>query len=166
MAWKNVIGKPISTAENSSTIPGVSQRFRLPTSKPHSLMQGVGLALVFHAATYTDLTVELWADRDGSPSKLIATSQTSWTQAEVDAELPLSYKLAWLGFEFTPVPLRKGVWYHIALRATGYTGDNTNHIAWVHQYPDPVYDDDLAFTVEAKKAGVMPLFATIFAAEF
>lgn len=162
----NVVGKPISTAENAATIPGVSQRFRLPATKPNSLLQGVGLGLVFHDSIYANLSVELWADRAGSPSLLLATSQTVWTKAQVDAAYPLDYKLLWIGFQFTPFPLRRETWYHLALRAGTYTGDDTNHIAWLHAYPDVIYGDALGFDIEAIKSAVVPLSAAVFAAEF
>lgn len=161
--WK-MIGRPLSTADMAAAIPTVSQRFKVPTTKTHSLLQGAGLGVIFHAATFTALNLELWADRSGSPSKLIATSLNSWTKAQVDAQFPLDYKCVFMGFEFTPVPLRKGVDYHLALRASGYTGNTANHIAWRHQYPDPAYP--VQFTEEVCNAAWYPLEAMIFATEF
>lgn len=161
--WK-MIGKPISTAEMALTVPTISQRWRLPTSKPNSLLQGAGVGLIFHDSLFTNLSLELWSDRSGSPSKLIATSQTTWTKTQVDAQFPLDYKVVFMGFEFTPVPIRKGVYYHLALRATGYTGNDDNHIAWRHQYPDPAYA--VSFDEEVVNAAWYPLEAMIFAAEF
>lgn len=161
----NMIGKPITTADNVASIPVVSQRFRVPTTKFHSLLQGVGLGIIFHDATYAALGVELWADRDELPSVLIASSTTSWTKAQVDANYAEDYKCLFMGFEFTPYPLRKGTWYHLVLRPTTYTGDATNHIAWRHSYPDAQYRDALGFTIEAIKAAKVPLEAMIFAAE-
>lgn len=147
----------------AASIPTVSQRFKIPTTKPHSLLQGAGLGVIFHDSLFTALSLELWSDRSGSPSKLIATSETAWTKTQVDARFPLDYKCVFMGFQFTPVSLRKGVWYHLALRATGYTGDTTNHIAWRHQYPDPAYP--VTFDEEVINAAWYPLEAMIFAAE-
>lgn len=162
----NMVGKPILTAENSATIPGVSQRFRLPATKPNSLFQGAVCAAIFHDSIFDALSLELWSDRDGAPSKLIATSTNSWSKAQVDAQFTLDYKCVWLGFEFVPIPVRRLVWYHLALRATTYTGDATNHIAWRHSYPDAQYRDGLGFTIEAINAGAVPLEALIMASEF
>ena len=162
----NMIGKPITTAENSATIPGVFQRFRIPGPNPHMLLQGIGCGIIFHDPAFTALSAELWADDgSGSPSVLLATSLTSWLKTEIDAQYTLDYKCLWMGFEFTPYPLRRDVWYHLALRMTGYTGNDTNHIAWRHSYPDAQYQTNLGFTIEAKKAAKVPLEAMIFAAE-
>lgn len=163
----NMVGKPISTAEMASTIPAISQRFRLPSTKAHSLLQGVGLGVIIHNATYDAISLELWSDRAGSPSKLIATSVNSWTKAEVDAYLPLEYKFISMGFEFTPISLRKSVWYHLAIRASTYTGNTANHIAWKHSYPDIAYQAGLTgIDIETIMAGISPLEAMVFAAEF
>src|SRR3990167_7304567 len=131
----NMVGNPITTADNGASIPTVYQRFRLPTTKFHGLLQGVGLGLIFHDAIYTALTVELWADTDGLPSALLATSSTTWTKTQIDALYPLDYKCLFIGFQFALFPLRKGTWYHLVLRPTVYTGDATNHIAWRNSYP-------------------------------
>lgn len=161
--WK-MIGRPLSTADMAAAIPVVTQRIQLPTTKPKMLLQGAGLGVIFHDSIFTALTLELWADRAGSPSKLITTSTNQWTKAQVDAQFPLDYKCVFMGFEFTPVPLVRGIDYHLALRASGYTGNTDNHIAWRHQYPDPAYP--VAFDEEVCNAAWYPLEAMIFAAEF
>lgn len=164
LEWE-MVGKKITTADNAAAVPVVYQQFNLPATKRHSLLHGVGLWIVIHDAAFTALSVELWSDRSGAPGKLIATSTTSWTKVAIDALYPLDYKALFLGFGFTPVPIRKSVDYHFALRATGYTGNDANHVAWLHAYPEAPYTDGLGFTIEAKKAAVVPLFATVFAAE-
>lgn len=160
-----MIGKVITTADNSASIPVVSQKFRIPTTKQNSLLKGVGLGLIFHDAIYDDVYVELWSDRAGSPSKKIATSSTTWTKAQVDASYALDYKALYMGFQFSqPLPLRKGTYYHVVLRATNYTGDDTNHIAWRHAYPDPAYQSFVA-PLEAIDAASIFLETLIIAAE-
>lgn len=162
---RKIIGKKILTADNA-TIPVVTQKFRIPTTKNHSLLQGVGLALIFYNAIYDDVRVELWSDQGGSPSKLIATSATVRTKAQIDAQFPYDYKFIKMGFEFSaPITLKKGTYYHLALRPSNYTGDDTNHIAWKHSYPDPFYFS-YSGELEAIDAASIFLEAAIFASEF
>ena len=164
MPW-TMTGKQIFTADNSATIPVIAQKFKIPSTKSQSLLQGVGLGLIFYDAAFDDLRVELWADSSGSPAKLIATSSTVWTKAEIDAAYPLDYKFIRMGFKFDPpVTLKKGTDYHVAVRVANYTGDASSHIAWRHNYPDPFYD--YSGGIETIDAAKVFLEAAIFAAEF
>lgn len=162
----DMYGKPIETAEMAATVPVVTQRFQLPAAQPQSLLQGVSLGLILHSAIFTNISVELWSDRAGAPGALIAQSITQWTEAQIAARLPLEYKFFYAGFQFLPVSLRPEAWYHIAVRAAGYTGDATNHIAWRHSYADTQYTGGLTFDVEAIKATKCPLETLIYASEF
>lgn len=161
-----MVAKPISTAEMSSVVPAIYQRFKIPTTKTNCLLNGIGVAMVLYAAAYDEISLELWSDRDGLPGAKIADSSSVWTKDQIDAQFPLAYSFLYAGFEFAKVPLKKGAFYHVAIRATGYTGDATSFIAWCHAYPDTQYPDGLLFTVETIKAGIMPLVASIFASEF
>ena len=42
-------------------------------------------------------------------------------------------------FPFDDVNLRKDESYFFHLALTGYTGDETSHIAWRQGWPDPIY---------------------------
>ena len=161
----NMIGRPIATADNDSTIPTIYQRFRLPAAGPTFMVQGVGLGVILHAAAFTDLSVEIWNDVAGVPTTKIATSLTAWTKAAIDAQFPLDYKFLYAGFQFSPLLLRAGVYYNLAVRLTGYTGDATSHVAWRQSYPDCQYPSALGFTVQAIDAAVMPLECNFFGSE-
>ena len=166
MTALRVLAKPITTAEMSATVPLVFQRFRLPTTKNAALLQGIGLGLVLYNDSYTSLSLEIWSDLSGSPSQLLRTSTTTWTKAQVDAQFPKVYKLVYMGFEFDLLPMKPGTYYHVALRATGYTGDLNSHIAWRHAYPKPQYPNGLTLANSVRYAAKSPLEAVVFEADF
>lgn len=163
----DMVGKPISTADMAAVIPTVFQPFGIPSLALPQVLKGIGVGLIFHASLFTNLTMEIWSDQGGSPAKLLATSTTTWTKAQIDAEFTTgSYRFSYVGFDFAGFAMKPGATYHLAVRATGYTGDDTNHIAWRHVYPDNPYAAEFSITpVEARKAAVMPYEAVIFAAE-
>lgn len=161
-----MIGKPISTADMAAATPAVFQGFGIPSSEAPKVLKGVGVGLIFHAALFTNLSLEIWSDQGGSPARLLATSTTTWTKAQIDTQFANSYKALSVGFDFAPFALKPGAKYHLAVRATGYTGNDTNHIGWRRLYPDNPYASAYSITpVEARKAAVMPLEAVIFAAD-
>lgn len=159
----DMVGKGITTAEMAQAIPAHFQRFRLPTTFPHSMLQGVGLGVIFYLPTYTNLFVEIWNDRQGLPTKKLATT-TTWAKTEVDAQFPKAYKFLYMGFDLaTPLMLRKGVYYNLALRGAGYTGDVSNHIAWRHAFPVSQYVQSQSLVLV--KAAKFPLESVLFTAE-
>jgi hypothetical protein len=162
MTW-NMIGKPFSTADMSASVPTISQRFRIPTTQsPHLLGELVAGIVLFNDPAFTALTMELWSDRNGSPVRLLATSTTSLAKAAVLTTEDHAYKI--LGFLFDPQPtLNPGTYYHAVIRASGYTGNSSSHIAWRHSYPDPQHADGV--TLEAVNAARFPFDLTFLTAE-
>lgn len=132
--WRNVV-KPIATADVASI--GVYQRFRHPTK--NMVVHGVhiGMAL-YNDPAFTDIRMKIYADRNGSPGKLLATSTTVYTKAEV--LLVEDHALKFAGFLFEPaLTLRANQWYHLVLEPSGYTGNDSTFLAWRHSYPDCQY---------------------------
>jgi hypothetical protein len=156
------IGKPLSTADVSASIPTVSQKFRIPTSGKNSLLRGVVTSFIFYGdPAFVALGIELWSDNGGSPSKLIASSTNTWSKAQcLTTE---DHALRWLGFSFNKIPLKAGAYYHIVARPTTYTGNDGSHIAHRNGYPDPVYRTGLSLTFEAQ--AIYPFDLSIITAE-
>lgn len=161
MSTWTMVGKPFATADMSATVPTLYWRFRIPTTGTEHFLKGAGAGVIFYGTpVFTALSAEIWSDQGSAPRKLIANSTTSWLKAQL---ITLAHGCKYVGFDFPAVPLFPGAYYHLALRASGYTGTNASHIAWKHSYPDPQYAP--GFTVETKKAGVMAFDSVIFAAE-
>lgn len=133
MAWRNLV-KPLSTADVAGTV--VSQRFRHPTNRV--ILAGVHIGMAFYNdPAFADVKMELRADRNGSPGKLIATSTTRYTKAEL--LLVEDHALKFAGFLFDEVTLQANEWYHLVLVPSTYTGVDASFIAWRYSYPDPQY---------------------------
>lgn len=158
-----LIGKPIETAEMSDTPPAVTQKFTLSSTEPNKVLRAVVLALAVENPSMTALTLSLWSDKAGSPSKLIATSSNSKSRSDLLGGSTDNYGFGWFGFIFNKVPLRAGSTYHLALRCTGYTYSANQHLAWLFAYPDPPYRTGITLT--AAKGANHPLFASIITAE-
>ncbi len=157
MSWR-MISKPYTTAEMIGT-PTISQRF---TTSTNQALRGVAAGvLVYNNPAITALTMEIWTDRDSSAAVLIATSSTSYSKVQLLGVENSSYNL--VGFTFDDIALRSGGFYHLALRASGYTGDATSHVAWRKSYPDPQYRTGM--TLNAAKAANHHLEFSLITAE-
>ncbi len=145
MGWKMLV-KPFDTADMTGT-PPISQRFKVSDISLSYLLNGVSLGVVFYGdPAFTALTAELWSDRGGSPIRLLESSSNSYLKADCLTTFTNGYKF--LGFSFAnPYPLKNGTYYHIALRASGYTGITTSYVALRHSYPDPQYRTGLTLTI-------------------
>lgn len=144
MSWR-MIGKPYETAEMSGT-PTITQKFVCTTNQ---ILKGINAGIIFYNdPTFTNIALRLYSDQGGSAKSLIATSSTIYTKAQCMAGDTNSYRI--MGFTFGGIHLRAGMTYHLALYATGYTGDSSAHIAWRSSYPDPQYRTGL--TLNAAKA--------------
>ena len=158
-----LIGKPIETSEMSDTPPAVTQKFTLSSSEPNKVLKAVVCALAVENPTMTALTLSLWSNQGGSPSKLIATSTNSKTRSQLLGASANNYGFGWFGFTFNGIALRAGASYHLALRCTGYTYAAGTHIGWLFAYPDPPYRTGI--TLNAAKGANHPLFASIITAD-
>lgn len=136
--WR-MIGRQLDTADLAG-VPSVTQRFRHPSRA--LVLRGVQIGVILcNDPTFDDLSAKIYADRAGSPGKLIATSSTLWSKAQVLTQYQNGVKFC--GFTFPDVNLQAGTWYHLALVPTAYVGDNDSHVAWRTSYPDPQYSLNL-----------------------
>jgi hypothetical protein len=136
MSWR-MIGKPISTAEMSG-IPTVTQKFySMPLTNDY-LLKSVIMGIIFYNdPAFTNVYVEIWSDRSGAAQKLIATSNVIPKSECLVVE---DHAFRQIGFSFdSAIPLRAQTPYHLAIRASGYTGNDASHIAARISYPDPQY---------------------------
>lgn len=100
--------------------------------------------LVFNdVGTFSDLTMKLYASRNGAPAGLIATSLSSWDKSDLLSTYDSGAKEIY--FEFPYIPLQKNTTYHLVLNCTGYTYSDSNHMAWRKGWPDPVYGKPIGF---------------------
>lgn len=85
----------------------------------------------------TALGMKVYANSGGVPGSLIATSQNTFTKAEM---ITLNNGIKEIYFTFDNLNFRMNDIYHAVLFGTGYTGSESSHIAWRVGYPDPVYN--------------------------
>jgi hypothetical protein len=148
MAWR-VFGERFDTADFSGT-PRVFQ----PVTFHRELeLKAIRTWLIYYnSPTFTNLSLRIYSDIGGSLGQLIATANTVWTGTQISS---LANACKEVYFEFTNAPSFKAEDdYNISLWATGYTGDDTAHLAWVRSVPDPV--NPLNVTVSLEKAAVLP----------
>lgn len=141
MAWK-MIGRTIDTADVAG-VPALTQRFRHPSYS--FILKGVQMGVILcNDPDFATLEARIYADKNGSPGRLIAVSTNSWSKAEV--LLAEANGLKFAGFDFDFVNMKGGKWYHLALVPTAYTGDYDSHVGWRVSYPDPQYPLNLTLT--------------------
>jgi hypothetical protein len=161
MTWR-VLGKPIYTADNSASAPGVYQKIKLPSN----LLANAFRVMVAHYnnPTYTSLELKIYGNRNGAIGKLLHTSTNTITKATIAATENHSLKETY--FEFSPeIPLKAGEEYFASIFINGaYVGDSSTHIAFVSTWPDPIFDTGITQT--QAKASNYPLRLSIFGTEF
>lgn len=156
-----MIGKPLMTADMSG-IPTVSQKFNSEALSSDYLLKAVTLGVIFYNdPIFNDIYISIWSDRSGSPQKLISMSETFFKSECLVVE---NNAFRYLGFSFnSAIPLRAQTPYHIALRASGYTGTDASHIAVKLSYPDPQYGS--LITKNAAKGAQHPFDFSIVSAD-
>lgn len=160
MTWRTPV-QCYDTADMASAIPTVHQGITIGTA--NKVLRAIVAGLAFYAQpAFTTLVMELWSDNGGSPGVKIATSTNSFVPADCyDAGKNGVYRF--MGFEFPLITLRAGAKYHIALRASSYTGDFTTNMAWRFAYPNPQYAEGV--TLNAASGARFPLEASIVSAD-
>jgi len=139
------IAKPISTAEAAASIPPLYQKFRIQTGYHNQILRTVVAGIFYYNnPAFGVIRMELWADRNGTPSRKLAESD-AYTQAECNTA-NFAYRLQ--AFTFQNIALKKSTFYHLALKPTAYTGDASSHIAWRQAWPDMQYPQDITNTLE------------------
>ena len=152
------LGKPISTADNSASSPGVYQSL-LPASS--MMLKAVRCGIIhYNNPTYTSVVLKIYGNRNSAPGKLLATSTNSVLKATIAPAQ--NHAVSEVGFEFEPeVALRAGDTYWLALFINGaYVGDSTTHLAWESSWPAPV--NRTGVTVNQAQADNMPLLVSSF----
>jgi hypothetical protein len=145
MGWRMLV-KPYASAEMTGA-PTVTQRFKVTAGEPDRLLYGVALgAILYGDPAFGVLTAELWSDRDGDAVRLLSVSTNSYAKAALLTTGTFAHKI--IGFSFsTPYPLKAGTYYHIALRASSYTGSSTSFVGSRLSYPDPQYRNGVTLSV-------------------
>jgi hypothetical protein len=153
VAWR-VWGTWISTADVAGSSPVLSMPF---TPTKDTVLHVIRTWVTWTGApVVSNLQMRVYADRSGSPSALLWTSQPLPRASFVDnmhgaKEVPLV---------FSPKPwLKQGVKYHLALWPNGYTGTESSHLAWMRAFPDPAYTSGMS--VNGAKLATLP-FAVAF----
>lgn len=160
MGWRSLY-YPIMTADNAAAVPTIAQKFRIQVGEANRILAGL-VAGVFHYGNpaFTAITMEVWTDKNGSPGRLLATSTTSYTKAQLlTLGGPNNSGYSILGFAFPRIPLKAGMFYHAVVRLSGYTGNNGSHVGWRQSYPDPQYRTGV--TIQGKEAANFPFELTV-----
>lgn len=131
MAWR-VWGEPITTSEATS---GVSQKVKFNTNL---VLRACRVWLIFYNdPALTSATMKIYSnDSSGNPKKLLHTSTTTLTKAQM---ITLENGVKEVYFEFDYPTFDADDSYHFVLFLTGYTGNDSTHVAWRQAWPDPVY---------------------------
>lgn len=161
MTWR-IIGKPIDTADAAPSTPTIYQPLTLDADAGNKLLRAAVAGIVAHNPTFTALTMKIWADSGGSPTKLIATSTNSLVRSDLLSGTD-NYGVCWAKFTFNDLPLKAGATYHFSLNVTGYTYGALTHLAWRKSYPDPQYRAGL--TLNAAKGAKHPLELVLITAD-
>lgn len=147
-------GKPIYTADNSSSAPGVYQSFSFAEHRSVAVMR-VDL-IQYNNPTYTSVQLQIYGKRGTTPiGKLLYTSSNTVTKTTIGEGVSNAWKNIY--FTFSPYAVfRAGDLYYAALFINGaYVGDATSHLAWKNGYPNPINTTGL--TITANKQFSSPL---------
>lgn len=155
MAWR-MLYIPIFTADNAAAIPTIAQKFRLQVGEENKILAGLVAGVICYGnPVFTAITMELWTDKAGAPGRLLTTSTTQFTKAQI---LTLggagNSAYSQLGFGFPRIPMKAGMFYHAVVRLSGYTGVEGSHVGWRQSYPDPQYRTGI--TIESVEAAKFP----------
>lgn len=147
-----ILGKPIYTADNSSSSPAIYQKFTMPDNK---LVRSIRIGIIqYNNPTYTSVSLNVYANRSNAPGKLLYSSSTSVTKATIGESINHAYKDIY--FDFTDFTLRDSDSYYAALFINGaYVGNSTTHLAWKTAWPDPMFKTGV--TITQAQAATFPL---------
>lgn len=157
MTWR-MLGKPIYTADNSSSSPGVTQKFNVTNN---ILLKSIRIGIIhYNDPVYTTIQLKIYGDRNGSVGKLLLTSSNSIAKETISI-VDHAFKETY--FEFSGYPIKTNTYYHASLFINGaYVGDNASHLAWKTTWPDPIFDTGI--TQLQTKAAKYPFDLSVFGA--
>lgn len=139
----SVYGNVLATADIDGSTKSQAMKF-----KPNSdiVVRAFRTWFVcFNSPVFTQLRLRLYEDQNGSAGKLIATSSNFHIPSDLYTD---PYALKGTYFEFEYLPLKSTNYYHVLPYATGYTGNDSTHLAWVKGWPDNEYRTGLALDFE------------------
>lgn len=134
--WR-VWGERYDTADMSNT--RVYQPAQFP--KNYVLLGCRIWVIAYNDPVFTSLHMKIYSDNNGVPKKLLHTSTNVQLKADIHT-LDNAAKEIWFDFDKIPVrgePTLASNKYHFVLNGSGYTGDETSHLAWMRGFPNPVY---------------------------
>ncbi len=141
MAWR-VWGTRWTTSDMTTTT--LSQKF-IPNDDILLLAVRTWV-IVYNNPTFTALNMKLYSDNGGSVGTLLHTSDNTQLKASIHTSANAVKEIY---FEFnapTGIPLKSSDSYHIVINGTGYTGNDSTHLAWMKAFPDPVYQTGISVT--------------------
>lgn len=143
MTWK-VWGTIYNTSDASNT--NISQKVKFTSNQ--LIVAARTWVVVYNNPTFTSISLKIYSDRAGTPGKLLHTCDTARVKTDL---VTLANALIEPYFEFNApdgIPVKANDSYHFVLNMSGYTGDQTSHLAWKKDFPDPVYRDNLNYEFE------------------
>lgn len=137
-----VWGKVLTTADMTS--PNVYQPVKF---RRELVLKAICTTfIVYNNPSFTSIGMKIYSNNGGVPGKLLYTSSNSILKAALHTQANGVKEAC---FEFTGLPsFDADDTYHFVPFGTGYTGDDTAHLAWMHGFPDGVYKTGVAQTFE------------------
>jgi hypothetical protein len=141
MAW-TVYADSYATSELTDT-----SKYQPVIFNKHLVLKAVRTWLVnYNNATFTNVSMKIYSDNSNAPKKLLYTSSNSPTKAEIFTD---TNGVREFYFDFSTLPtLEADTRYHFVINASGYTGSESSHLAWLKAWPDPYYRTNLSVTFE------------------
>ncbi len=138
MSW-SLFGERLDSVDMVGT-PRVHQPFVL--NKNMNIKAFRTWVIVYNSPVFTELFLDVWSNENRLPVRRLWRSDKSWTLQQITATDGYAAKEIYFDFDL-PISLRADE-YHLALCATGYTGNSTSHLAWVRGIPDPNNATDIS----------------------
>lgn len=144
--WK-VYGNVLETADIDGTTKTQAMAW-VPNSD--IVLRGTRTWFVmFNSPVFTQLRMRLYESQGSGAGKLIATSTNFFIPADLQTD---AYALKGVYFDWADIALKGTNTYYFLPYATGYTGNDSTHIAWVKAFPDPEYRTGFSLTYEEMHA--------------
>lgn len=156
-----LVGDVLKTGDLGST-PGYLLRFTVDRTLE---LKAIRTMLVrYGTPTFTSLSMDLRSARDSvvfAGGETIARSSNSWTLSGLFSQ---AYGVKETYFEWDSAPLLvPNTPYAFALYSSDYVGTDSDHLAWIKNWPDP-YNAPANFTDDAQ-LGTLPYRLGLIARE-
>jgi len=92
--------------------------------------------ILYNDATFTNVTMKIYYDNNGSIGSLYKASTTTWNKADI---FTLKNGYMSIYFDFGDIVLDANNWYHFVIVGSGASFSDSAHLAWKHSYPFPTY---------------------------